>query len=126
MQDADPAGTPATGRRVADAVGSDGSDEAIVSFIPMLRRVVAARIRDRQLVDDVVQETVTRVMAASSRIDREALIPYAVVTARNLVSAAGKTQNIARRNEHLLVDTAIGPAPDGPLLQRETTDPHDR
>jgi hypothetical protein len=48
-------------------------------------------------VDDLVQETVTRVMA-SSRIDHEALIQYAIVTSRNLVSAVGKSQNIAQHN----------------------------
>ena len=74
-------------------------------MIPILQRVVGARVRDHQLVDDLVQETVTRVMAASSRIDHEALIPYAIVTARNLVSAVGKSQNIAQRNAHLLLDT---------------------
>lgn len=88
-------------------------------MIPILRRVVGARVRDRQLVDDLVQETVTRVMAARSRIDREALVPYAIVTARNLVTAVGKSDSVAQRHAHLLLDTATGPGPDGPLLQRE-------
>ena len=119
MQDVDPAPGSAGERPVADAVGGDGLGEFIVSMMPILRRVVGARVRDRQVVDDLVQETVTRVMSASSRIDREALIPYAIVTARNLVSAVGKSQHTAQRNAHLLVDTAINPGPDGSVLQRE-------
>src|SRR3954447_8517395 len=93
VQDGDPAA--ATGQPGASAVGSDGVGNDVVSMMPILRRVVGARVSDRQLVDDLVQETVTRVMAASSRIDREALIPYAIVTARNLVSRVGKSQNTA-------------------------------
>src|SRR6476646_11173122 len=119
VQDSDPAATSARDGVAADAAGSDGSADDIVSMIPILQRVVGAKVRDRQLVDDLVQETVTRVMAASSRIDHEALIPYAIVTARNLVSAAGKRQNIAQRNAHLLLDTTVDPGPDAPLLPRE-------
>jgi serine/threonine-protein kinase RsbT len=119
VQDADPAATPARDGTVVDAASGDGSADDVVSMIPILERVVGARVRDRQLVDDLVQETVTRVMAASSRIDHEALIPYGIVTARNLVSAVGKSQNIAQRNAHLLLDTTTDPGPDEPLLQRE-------
>ncbi|MET0966841.1 MAG: sigma-70 family RNA polymerase sigma factor [Nakamurella sp.] len=119
MQDGDPALASAAQRPAADAVGGDGFGEFIVSMMPILRRVVGARVHDRQVVDDLVQETVTRVMAASNRIDREALIPYAIVTARNLVSAVGKSQQTAQRNAHLLVETAIGPGPDGSVLERE-------
>ena len=111
--------SPAADRSTSDAIGAHGSGDEIVSMIPILRRVVGARVSNHQLVDDLVQETVTRVMAASSRIDRDALIPYAIVTARNLVIAAGKIDGVARRHAHLLLDTATGPGPDGPLLQRE-------
>jgi RNA polymerase sigma factor (sigma-70 family) len=119
VQDSNPAATSARDGNAVDAASSDGAADDIVSMIPILERVVGARVRDRQLVDDLVQETVTRVMAASSRIDHEALIPYAIVTARNLVSAVGKSQNIAQRNAHLLLDTTTDPGPDEPLLQRE-------
>jgi len=114
VQDSDPAASPARDGTVVDAASGDGSADDVVSMIPILERVVGARVRDRQLVDDLVQETVTRVMAAGSRIDREALVPYAIVVARNLVSAVGKTQGIAQRNAHLLLDTAAEPGPAPP------------
>jgi RNA polymerase sigma factor (sigma-70 family) len=117
VQDGDPAA--ATGQPGASAVGSGGVGDDVVSMMPILRRVVGARVGDRQLVDDLVQETVTRVMAASSRIDREALIPYAIVTARNLVSGVGKSQNTAQRNAHLLLEPTSNPGPDGSVLLGE-------
>src|SRR6478609_9331592 len=119
VQDPDPAATSARDGKAVDAVSSDGAADDIVSMIPILERVVGARVRDRQLVDDLVPETVTRVMAASSRIDREVIMPYASVTARNLVSAVVLSQNIAQRNAHLLLDTTADPGPDEPLLLRE-------
>ena len=63
--------------------------DVILELIPVIRRVVAARVRDHQLVDDLVQETLARVMAARHRIERDTLAPYAVAIARNLVGAAG-------------------------------------
>jgi len=119
VRDGDPAPSSDLGRTAADAIGGVGPGDDIVSMIPLLRRVIGARAADRQLVDDLVQETVTRVMAASSRIDREALLPYAIVTARNLVSADGKSRNIAQRHAHLFADLGTGPGPDRPLLQHE-------
>ena len=42
-------------------------DQTLVDLLPMVRRVVGARIRDPQTVEDLVQETVLRVMAARTR-----------------------------------------------------------
>ena len=39
-------------------------DDAVVELVPMLRRVVGSRIKDPHTVDDLVQETLLRVMAA--------------------------------------------------------------
>ena len=41
----------------------------IVHLAPIVRRVVAARLHDPHGVDDVVQETLVRVMAARRRLD---------------------------------------------------------
>src|SRR5690349_24340795 len=71
------------------AAGVDAGQDVIVQLIPLIRRVVAARVRDRQLVDDLVQETLARVISARHRIERDTLAPYAVAVARNLVVAAG-------------------------------------
>ena len=97
------------------------SDDPIVELIPLIRRVVSSRVRDFQLVDDLVQETLARVMAARHRIESDTLAPYAVTTARNLVFAVGQGTDRARRNAHLLVDGAADPPPDHDLLQEEET-----
>ena len=80
----------------------DAGQDAILELIPVIRRVVAARVRDFQLVDDLVQETLARVMAARDRIEQDTLAPYAVAIARNLVVAVGQGQDRARRTAHLL------------------------
>lgn len=101
------------------ADGVDAGQGMIVELIPLIRRVVAARVRDRQLVDDLVQETLARVISAQDRIERGTLAPYAVAVARNLVIAVGKGQDRARRTAHLFVDQTGDPPPDIEVLQRE-------
>ncbi len=103
------------------SVDSDREGDPIVELIPLIRRVVAARVRDYQLVDDLVQETLARVMAARHRIERDTLAPYAVTTARNLIIAVGQGTDRARRKAHLLVDGAADPPADHDLLQEEET-----
>ena len=95
------------------------AQDVIVELIPVIRRVVAARVRDFQLVDDLVQETLARVMAARDRIEQGTLAPYAVAVARNLVVAVGQGQDRARRTAHLLVEETADPPPDTEVLQRE-------
>jgi len=55
-------------------------------LLSVVRRVVAGRVKDTVVVDDLVQETLTRVLGASSRLDPAMLEPYAITTARNLVA----------------------------------------
>ncbi len=69
--------------------------------------------------DDLVQETLARVMAARDRIERETLAPYAVAVARNLISATGQGETRARRNAHLLVSDSRPPQADDELLHDE-------
>lgn len=85
----------------------------------LIRRVIAARTRETHVVDDLVQETLVRVMTAQTRLDDSALAPYAVVVARNLVSAQWRHDERARRQAHRLVDLADPPRPDDQILQRE-------
>jgi serine/threonine-protein kinase RsbT len=94
------------------------SDE-LVELTPLIRRVIAARTRDVHVVDDLVQETLARVMTAQTRLDDRALAPYAVVVARNLVNAQWRYDERARRQAHRLVDLADGPPPEDQILQRE-------
>jgi serine/threonine-protein kinase RsbT len=85
----------------------------------MVRRIVAARVADRATVDDLVQETLVRVLAATSRIEPGMLEPYAIVTARNVVASLWRDQDRQRRNQHRIVDLRTADSPDEGLLARE-------
>ncbi len=95
------------------------NDQAIVDLVPMVRRVVGARIRDPHVVDDLVQETLTRVMAAHSRVEADTLAPYAAVTARNLVASFAQRSDRARDKAHLLADVDLAELPGEDLLRQE-------
>jgi len=85
----------------------------------MVRRIVGARVRDPGAADDLVQETLVRVLAAASRVEPGMLEPYAIVTARNVVASMWREQARHRRNLHRVVDLRPAEAPDEELLARE-------
>ena len=91
----------------------------VLELAPLLRRVIAARVRERQLVEDLVQETLTRVMAARQRLEPRTLAPYAVVTARNLVRSLATSQDRSRRHAHRLIDLREPVLPEEETLRRE-------
>ncbi len=91
----------------------------VVELAPLLRRVVAARVRDSHVVEDLVQETLTRVMAARQRLEPRTLAPYAVVTARNLVASLAASESRHRRHVHLLLDLREPALPEEEALRRE-------
>ena len=94
-------------------------DGGIVDLVPMVRKIVAARIRDPEVVDDLVQETLARVMAARSRVQGATLEPYAAVTARNLVASLARGNDRARAKTHLLLDLDASDSPAQDLLRQE-------
>lgn len=99
--------------------GGDAPASDLVELIALVRRVVARRVRDRDAVDDVVQETLARVLAARQRLDSRVVGPYAIVTARNLVASQWQRADTGKRHEHRLVDLRGPAAPDEALLERE-------
>lgn len=101
------------------AAAPDPGGQSIIDLVPLVRRVVAARVHDPHLVDDLVQETIVRVMAARARVEGETLAPYAAVTARNLVASHARRDAAARRVAHLLADEDVTERPEEDLLRRE-------
>ena len=95
--------------------------DPILGLLPLLRRVVGARVRDTHTAEDLVQETLARVIAARSRVEGDTLAPYAVVTARNLIASMGQREQRARRNAHLLVEPDESEDLDEETLRREET-----
>lgn len=104
---------------MSEEPGMGAKHADIVQLAPVLRRVVAARLHEPQGVDDVVQETLIRVMAVRKRLDDGALIPYAIVTARNLIAGHWRQTERSRRHEHELIDPRLPAAPEDEVLQRE-------
>ena len=100
----------------------DSPHAGIVELSPLIRRVAAARLRDSDAVDDVVQETLARVMVARSRLDDAMLAPYAIVTARNLITSMWQHADRGRRHVHRLVDSRPLPRPEDELVQREESE----
>jgi RNA polymerase sigma factor (sigma-70 family) len=96
-----------------------GQHSDILELTPLIRRVVAARVGDPDTVDDLVQEALTRLIAARPRLEDEALAPYAIVTARNLVVSLAREQERQRRHRHRLVDLSEPERPDEEALRRE-------
>jgi len=88
----------------------------------MVRRVAGARLHDPHLVEDVVQETLAKLMASRSSLDESALGPYAIVTARNLVTTHWRRDDTSRRHAHRLVDLESPPSPEDGLLLREESE----
>jgi RNA polymerase sigma factor (sigma-70 family) len=93
--------------------------EDILELEPLLRRVVGARVRDPDTVDDLVQEALARVIAVRGRLDDEAVTPYAIVTARNLVTSLTREEERARRHRPRLVDPSEPERPDDAALRSE-------
>jgi RNA polymerase sigma factor (sigma-70 family) len=61
-------------------------------------------------------------MASRSSLDPSALGPYAIVTARNLVTTHWRRDDTSRRHLHRLVEVAHSRNPEDDLLLREETD----
>ena len=103
----------------ADALTDPSEDSDITALIPVVRRVVRARVSDGSLADDLVQETLVRVLGAAHRIEPGMLEPYAIVTARNVVASMWKERDRHRRNQHRVLDLSHVETPDDELLRRE-------
>ena len=91
----------------------------VASLLPMLRRVVFSRVPNQAVAEDLVQETIVKVLAAANRIEPGMLEPYAITTARHLIASMWRTQDTQRRNQHRVVEMDSVGAPDERLLKEE-------
>jgi RNA polymerase sigma factor (sigma-70 family) len=87
-----------------EALPEGAPDEDVIDLVPMLRRIVAARIGSHPEAEDLVQETLTRVLAAQDRIEAGMVKPYAITTARNLMATMWREQDRDQRNRHRIHD----------------------
>jgi RNA polymerase sigma factor (sigma-70 family) len=100
---------------------SEFQHDDVVELAPLLRRVIAARVRDHHVVEDLVQETLARVMATRRRLEPRTLAPYAVVTARNLTRSLATSEQRSKRHAHRLIDLREPALPEDEALRREET-----
>ena len=91
----------------------------ILDLIGPLRRYVRAHLRPGQDADDIVQETLARIIDAQDRLAPGVAVAYAVVVARHVMADQVTEASRARRNRHRLVDPAQVPRPDDVVLQSE-------
>jgi len=91
----------------------------VAALMPMVRRIVIARVGRHPAAEDLIQETLVRVLAASPRIDPGMLEPYAIVTARNVIASMWRENDRRERNQHRVVDLRPPAAPDEGLLASE-------
>lgn len=101
------------------AVGADGRHERLIELQAPLRRFVASRVYDSHLVDDIVQETMVRMLQVAPRLEVEALSAYAFTVARNLIAAGARSEATARRNLPRLVEHHEPLRPDAAVTEAE-------
>ncbi|HYP46715.1 MAG TPA: sigma-70 family RNA polymerase sigma factor [Propionibacteriaceae bacterium] len=101
------------------AWSDQGQPPDVAALIPIVRRIVDARVANRTVAEDLVQETLVKVLAAASAVEDGMLEPYAIVTARNVVTSNWIEQDRHRRNQHRVLDLVPLQAPDEELLKTE-------
>jgi RNA polymerase sigma factor (sigma-70 family) len=102
-----------------DEPRQDAGEHAVLALAPQIRRIVGARLKDPDAVDDLVQETLARVIEARPRLDENALAPYAIATARNLANLQIRNDYRHRRHAHRLIDLRDPERPEEKVLMRE-------
>jgi RNA polymerase sigma factor (sigma-70 family) len=78
--------------------------EEITEVIAPLRRYVGAHVSSRDDRDDVVQETLSRVIAAQPRLDPGVALAYSIVVARHVMADKATHEARARANTHRMID----------------------
>jgi len=106
------------GRALADGDG-ELSDTDLRHLNTSVRRYVAALLGDRHDIDDVVQETMARVLTAQRRLDVSSVTGYAIVVARNLVRDQQRAAARHRRHERDVYDDRAPRRPDEAVLDAE-------
>jgi RNA polymerase sigma factor (sigma-70 family) len=89
------------------------------TLLPILRRVVSARVENHADAEDLVQEALARVLQHRDHIEDGMLEPYAIRTARNLVARMRRDDARQRSNRHRLHDPDDSGTPDEHLLAGE-------
>jgi RNA polymerase sigma factor (sigma-70 family) len=88
----------------------------VLAAEPAIRRVVAARVANASDVDDLVQDCLERLLGARDRLAPEVILPFGIVTARNLVISHARTAARHAAAAPRLVDVREPERPEEALL----------
>jgi len=88
------------------------AEAELVALREPLRRYVVSRIGDSHRVDDIVQETLTRMIQVVDRLEVRTLTTYAMTVARHQIASTARLDQTERRNLPRLVDLAEPARPD--------------
>jgi RNA polymerase sigma factor (sigma-70 family) len=102
-----------------DVSKSRESDLDLPELASLVRRIAARRLKDHDAVEDVVQETITRLLEVRDRLDQRVLTTYAAITARNLILSASRRRDVERRRAPRLFDPREPDRPDESVLRAE-------
>ncbi len=96
------------------------SAEDVLAIEPVIRRVVAARVANPSDVDDLVQDSLERLLGAHGRLAPETVLPYGIVTARNVVTSHMRTATRRVTMLPLILDRQEPDRPEETVLVSET------
>lgn len=92
----------------------------VLAIEPVIRRVVAARVANPSDVDDLVQDSLERLLGAHGRLAPETVLPYGIVTARNVVTSHMRTATRRATMIPLILDPQEPDRPEEKVLVSET------
>ncbi len=98
---------------------SPRGDLDLPSLLPMVRRMGESRLDDPDTIDDVVQETLTRLLEVRGRLEQRSLLCYAAITARNLIISLERSRDLEDRHAPRLFEPRDPDRPDDHLLRDE-------
>jgi RNA polymerase sigma factor (sigma-70 family) len=99
-----------------------GSPAGIVEIIEPLGAYVRSRARSDDEADDIVQESLTRVLSLNDAFTPDSALAYAIVVARNLLTDGARDTARTRRLGHRVIDRTDSARPVDPetaVLRRE-------
>jgi RNA polymerase sigma factor (sigma-70 family) len=100
-------------------LGAASSADDVLAAEPVIRRVVAARVANPSDVDDLVQDCLERLLGACGRLAPETVLPYGIVTARNLVVSHARASAQRARIAPRLVEAREPDRPEDAVLGGE-------
>ena len=101
--------------------GGDQPDE-VSRLVAVVTRVVRSKIRDPQAAEDVIQQSLVRVLESAPGLDPASRLAYGIVVAQNEVRGHQRTAARRRRLEPRLADLREPERPEAAVIAREEQD----